>query len=128
VAQIQAVADRIREELKYTSIRSPLRGIVLSRAVEIGSAVSSILSMGAGATTVMVLGDALQWARKADSDVLLVETPACRLRCSAPPPPSCCWTRKPHRCSPGRCPSALACREEPTSSRGPCNQKSTKAI
>ena len=49
--------DRIREELKYTSIRSPIHGIVLSRAVEIGSAVSSILSMGAGATTIMVLGD-----------------------------------------------------------------------
>jgi HlyD family secretion protein len=57
VAQIQAVVDRIREELKYTSIRSPIHGIVLSRAVEIGSAVSSILSMGAGATTIMVLGD-----------------------------------------------------------------------
>ena len=57
VAQIQAVVDRISEELKYTSIRSPIHGIVLSRTVEIGSAVSSILSMGAGATTVMVLGD-----------------------------------------------------------------------
>ncbi len=57
VAQIQAIVDRIQEELKYTSIRSPIHGIVLSRTVEIGSAVSSILSMGAGATTVMVLGD-----------------------------------------------------------------------
>jgi HlyD family secretion protein len=57
VAQLQAVVDRISEELKYTSIRSPIHGIVLSREVEIGSAVSSILSMGAGATNVMVLGD-----------------------------------------------------------------------
>jgi HlyD family secretion protein len=57
VAQIQAVVDRISEELKYTSIRSPIHGLVLSREVEIGSAVSSILSMGAGATNVMVLGD-----------------------------------------------------------------------
>jgi HlyD family secretion protein len=57
VAQIQAVVDRINEELKYTSIRSPIHGIVLSRDVEIGSAVSSILSMGAGATNVMVLGN-----------------------------------------------------------------------
>jgi len=57
VAQIQAVVDRISEELKYTSIRSPIHGIVLSRSVEIGSAVSSILSMGAGATNVMVLGN-----------------------------------------------------------------------
>lgn len=31
---------------------------------------------------VMVLGDALQWARKADSDVLLVETAGLCLRCS----------------------------------------------
>ena len=30
---------------------------------------------------VMVLGDALQWARKADSDVLLVETAGLCLRC-----------------------------------------------
>jgi HlyD family secretion protein len=57
VAQIQAVVDRISEELKYTSIRSPIHGIVLSREVEIGSAVSSILTMGAGATKVMELGD-----------------------------------------------------------------------
>jgi len=49
--------DRIREELKYTSIRSPIHGIVLSREVETGSAVSSILTMGAGATRVIVLGD-----------------------------------------------------------------------
>ncbi|MBN2317840.1 MAG: efflux RND transporter periplasmic adaptor subunit [Acidobacteria bacterium] len=57
VSQIQAVVDRISEELKYTSIRSPIEGIVLSRDVETGSAVSSILTMGAGATRVMVLGD-----------------------------------------------------------------------
>ena len=57
VSQIQAVVDRISEELNYTSIRSPIAGIVLSRDVETGSAVSSILTMGAGATRVMVLGD-----------------------------------------------------------------------
>lgn len=57
VSQVQAVADRIGEELEYTSIRSPIRGIVLSRDIETGSAVSSILTMGAGATRVMVLGD-----------------------------------------------------------------------
>lgn len=56
-AQIRAVIDRINEELKYTSIRSPIRGIVLSREVETGSAVSSILTMGAGASNVMILGD-----------------------------------------------------------------------
>lgn len=57
VAQVQAAVDRIREDLSYTSIRSPIQGIVLSRDVETGSAVSSILTMGAGATRVMVLGD-----------------------------------------------------------------------
>jgi len=57
VSQIQAMIDRISDELSYTSIRSPIEGIVLSRDVETGSAVSSILTMGAGATRVMVLGD-----------------------------------------------------------------------
>ena len=57
VAQVQASVDRIREELSYTDIRSPIRGIVLSRLVEVGSAVSSIQTMGAGATTVLSLGD-----------------------------------------------------------------------
>ncbi len=57
VLQFQAVIDRITEELRYTTIRSPIDGVVLSRAVEVGSAVSSITTMGAGATMVMVLGD-----------------------------------------------------------------------
>jgi HlyD family secretion protein len=57
VAQFQAIADRISEELSYTTIQSPIQGIVLSRDVEVGSAVSSILTMGAGASRVMVLGD-----------------------------------------------------------------------
>ncbi len=57
VAQVQAIVDRIQEDLSYTAIRSPIQGVVLSRQVEIGSAVSSILTMGAGATTVMTLGD-----------------------------------------------------------------------
>ncbi|MEJ2147130.1 MAG: efflux RND transporter periplasmic adaptor subunit [Acidobacteriota bacterium] len=57
VAQVQASVDRIREELSYTDIRSPIHGIVLSRLVEVGSAVSSIQTMGAGATTVLTLGD-----------------------------------------------------------------------
>ncbi|MFB3905081.1 MAG: efflux RND transporter periplasmic adaptor subunit [Acidobacteriota bacterium] len=57
VAQFQAIVERITEELGFTTIRSPIRGIVLSREVEIGSAVSSILTMGAGATSVLTLGD-----------------------------------------------------------------------
>jgi HlyD family secretion protein len=57
VAQAQAAADRADEELNNTTIRSPIRGIVLSRDVEIGSPVSSILNLGSAATLVMVLGD-----------------------------------------------------------------------
>jgi HlyD family secretion protein len=57
VMQFEAIVQRITEELGFTTIRSPIRGIVLSREVEIGSAVSSILTMGAGATPVLTLGD-----------------------------------------------------------------------
>ncbi|HXK61915.1 MAG TPA: efflux RND transporter periplasmic adaptor subunit [Acidobacteriota bacterium] len=57
VAQFEAIVERIMEELRYTTIRSPIDGFVLSREVEIGSAVSSILTMGAGATPVLTLGD-----------------------------------------------------------------------
>ncbi len=57
VAQFQAVVERMEEELSFTTIRSPIKGIVLSREVEVGSAVSSILTMGAGASTILTLGD-----------------------------------------------------------------------
>lgn len=57
VAQAQAAVDRAEEELNNATIRSPIRGMVLSRDVEIGSPVSSILNMGAAATLVMILGD-----------------------------------------------------------------------
>jgi len=60
VAQSQAAVDRSVEELGYATIRSPLRGVVLSRDLEIGSPVSSILNMGAAATLVMMLGDISQ--------------------------------------------------------------------
>lgn len=60
VAQAQAAVDRSVEELNYATVRSPIRGVVLSRDVEIGSPVSSILNMGAAATLVMVLGDISQ--------------------------------------------------------------------
>ena len=39
------------------TIRAPIRGTVLSRDVEIGSPVSSILNLGANAALVMTLGD-----------------------------------------------------------------------
>ena len=57
VAQAQAAVDRAQEELNNSTIRSPIRGMVLSRDLEIGSPVSSILNLGANATLVMVLGD-----------------------------------------------------------------------
>ncbi len=60
VAQAQAAVERAAEELNNATIRSPIRGTVLSRNVEIGSPVSSILNMGAMATLIMVLGDISQ--------------------------------------------------------------------
>jgi HlyD family secretion protein len=60
VAQARAAVDRSEEELNYATIRSPIHAMVLSRDVEIGSPVSSILNMGAAATLVMVLGDISQ--------------------------------------------------------------------
>ena len=60
VAQAKAAVERAEEELNNATIRSPIRGVVLSRDVEIGSPVSSILNLGAAATLVMVLGDISQ--------------------------------------------------------------------
>ncbi len=60
VAQAQAAVDRADEELNNATIRSPITGMVLSRDVELGSPVSSILNMGSAATLVMVLGDISQ--------------------------------------------------------------------
>jgi HlyD family secretion protein len=57
VAQAQATVDRTEEELTNATIRSPINGTVLSRDIEIGSPVSSILNLGSSATLVMVLGD-----------------------------------------------------------------------
>jgi HlyD family secretion protein len=57
VAQAKAAADQAAESLAYSTIRAPIRATVLSRDVEIGSPVSSILNLGANATLVMTLGD-----------------------------------------------------------------------
>ena len=57
VAQAQAAADRAAEDLANATIRAPIRGTVLTRDVETGSPVSSILNLGANATLVMTLGD-----------------------------------------------------------------------
>ena len=57
VAQDQANLKQLEEQLSYTDIISPIDGIVLSRDVEMGDAVSSILVLGSSATLVMTLGD-----------------------------------------------------------------------
>jgi len=57
VAQAQAASERAEEELANATIKAPIRGTVLTRDVEIGSPVSSILNLGANATLVMTLGD-----------------------------------------------------------------------
>jgi HlyD family secretion protein len=60
VAQAKAAAERAAEDVANATIRAPIRGTVLSRDVEIGSPVSSILNLGANATLVMTLGDITQ--------------------------------------------------------------------
>lgn len=57
VAQNQASLKQLEEQLGYTTIISPMDGIILSRDVEIGDAVSSILVLGSTATLVMTIGD-----------------------------------------------------------------------
>jgi HlyD family secretion protein len=57
VAEDQANLKQLDEQLSYTDIVSPIDGIVLSRDVEMGDAVSSILVLGSSATLVMTLGD-----------------------------------------------------------------------
>ena len=57
VAQDQANLKQLEEQLSYTDLQSPMDGIVLSRDVEVGDAVSSILVLGSSATLVMTIGD-----------------------------------------------------------------------
>src|SRR3989454_43933 len=60
VARDRANLKQLEEQLSYTDIESPIDGIVLSRDVEMGDAVSSILVLGSSATLVMTLGDTSQ--------------------------------------------------------------------
>ena len=60
VAQNQASLKQLEEQLSYTTITSPMDGTILSRDVEIGDAVSSILVLGSTATLVMTIGDTSQ--------------------------------------------------------------------
>jgi HlyD family secretion protein len=55
--QQRATVSLAEEDLRNATIASPIDGVVLSRDVELGSAVSSILNQGASATLIMTLGD-----------------------------------------------------------------------
>ncbi|HEX4074256.1 MAG TPA: efflux RND transporter periplasmic adaptor subunit [Candidatus Acidoferrales bacterium] len=57
IAQSKAALENANENLQYATIASPIDGEVLSRDVEVGDAVSSILVLGSQATLVMTLGD-----------------------------------------------------------------------
>ena len=57
VLQSQASLQQLEEQLSYTTIVAPMDGVILSRDVEIGDAVSSILVLGSTATLVMTEGD-----------------------------------------------------------------------
>ena len=57
VQKSSATLKQLEEQLSYTTIVAPIDGIVLSRDVEMGDAVSSILVMGSAATLVMTIGD-----------------------------------------------------------------------
>lgn len=57
VAQAKAVLERAEEDLRNSTIVSPIDGLVLSRNVEVGNAVSSILVLGSQATPLFILGD-----------------------------------------------------------------------
>lgn len=57
VSQARALLDQTEEEYRNSTIVSPIDGTVLSRDVEVGDAVSSILVVGSSATLLMTLGD-----------------------------------------------------------------------
>ena len=57
VMQSRASLKQLEEKLSYTTIVAPMDGVILSRDVEKGDAVSSILVLGSTATLVMTEGD-----------------------------------------------------------------------
>jgi HlyD family secretion protein len=57
VAKAKASLEQNRQEYQNSTIVAPIDGIVLSRDVEVGDAVSSILVMGSSATQIMTIGD-----------------------------------------------------------------------
>jgi HlyD family secretion protein len=60
VLQSKATLNQLDEQLSYTTLVSPMDGEILSRDVELGDAVSSILVLGSTATLVMTIGDTRQ--------------------------------------------------------------------
>src|SRR5260370_83884 len=56
-AQARASLENAQEDLRTSPIVRPIDGLVLSRDVNIGGAVSSILVLGSQATLIMTLGD-----------------------------------------------------------------------
>ena len=57
VARDKATLQQLEEQLSYTTVVSPIDGIILSRDVEVGDAISSILVLGSSATLIMTEGD-----------------------------------------------------------------------
>jgi len=68
VQQSQASLKQLEEQLSYTTIVAPMDGVILSRDVEIGDAVSSILVLGSTATLVMTEGDTTEVYVKGNVD------------------------------------------------------------
>ncbi len=60
VLQSEASLKQLEEQLSYTTIVAPMDGVILSRDVEIGDAVSSILVLGSTATLIFTEGDTSQ--------------------------------------------------------------------
>jgi HlyD family secretion protein len=60
VMQNEASLKQLEEQLGYTTIVAPMDGVILSRDLEVGAAVSSILVLGSTATLVMTEGDTSQ--------------------------------------------------------------------
>ncbi len=57
VAQAKAALENAEEDLRNSTIVSPIDGLILSRDVNVGDAVSSILVLGSQATLLFTLGD-----------------------------------------------------------------------
>jgi len=57
VSQSRAQLAQTEEEFRNSTIVAPIDGMVLSRNVEVGDAVSSILVLGSSATLIMTIGD-----------------------------------------------------------------------